>query len=157
MSNISIRTRKKIISDLAKVKFNIIPYLKLGNIYAKRDWGYSMDYVEAMWKMMQQKKPEDYVISSGATHTVKTFVNKAAKKFDLDLIWKGKGLKEHAINIENKKVIIECRKRYFRPLEVDYLKGDALKAKRILEWTPKISIDNLIDEMIQHELKNIND
>ena len=110
-----------------------------------------------MWKMLQQKKPDDYVIGTGKTFTIKDFVNRTAKKMKFKIKWEGKGVKEQAINIENKKVIIECRKRYFRPLEVDYLKGDALKAKKILKWKPKISIENLIDEMIQHELKNIND
>ena len=99
------------------------------------------------------KKPEDYVIATGKTFTIKDFVNKAAKKIGFKLKWVGKGIKEKAINIENKKVIIECRGRYFRPLEVDYLKGNASKAKKLLNWSPKTSIDNLIDEMIQHEIE----
>ena len=103
----------------------------------RRDWGHARDYVEAMWKMLQQKKPDDYVISTGKTFTIKDFVNRAAKKMNLNIKWIGKGIKEKAVNIENKKVIIECRKRYFRPLEVDYLKGDASKAKKILKWSPK--------------------
>ena len=107
--------------------------------------------------MLQQKKPDDYVISTGKTFTIKDFVNRAAKKMNLNIKWIGKGIKEKAVNIENKKVIIECRKRYFRPLEVDYLKGDASKAKKILKWSPKMSINNLIDEMIHYELENNND
>ena len=110
-----------------------------------------------MWKMLQQKKPNDFVIGTGKTFTIKDFVNRAAKKIKLDIKWTGTGIKEKAINMKNKKIIIECRARYFRPLEVDYLKGNALKAKKKLKWYPKISIDNLIGEMIQHELENNND
>ena len=148
---------KKIVQGLIRIKQGYQKKLFLGNLYSKRDWGHAKDYVEAMWKMLQQKKPDDYVIGTGKTFTIKDFVNRTAKKMKFKIKWEGKGVKEQAINIENKKVIIECRKRYFRPLEVDYLKGDALKAKKILKWKPKISIENLIDEMIQHELKNIND
>ena len=143
---------KKIISDLARVKFNLIPYVRLGNIYSKRDWGYSKDYVGAMWKMMQQKKPDDYVISSGSTNTVKSFVNKAAKHFDFDLIWKGKGLNEKAFDKNSKKLIVKIDKNYFRPTEVNYLYGDSSKAKKILKWSPKTSINELIRIMCDYEL-----
>ena len=148
---------KKIIQGLVRIKKGYQNKLFLGNLYSKRDWGHARDYVEAMWKMLQQKKPDDYVISTGKTFTIKDFVNRAAKKMNLNIKWIGKGIKEKAINIENKKIIIECRKRYFRPLEVDYLKGDASKAKKILKWSPKMSINNLIDEMIHYELENNND
>ena len=148
---------KKIIQGLVKIKQGYQKKLFLGNLYSKRDWGHARDYVEAMWKMLQQKKPDDYVISTGKTHTIKDFVNRSAKKIKLNIKWIGKGIKEKAVNVENKKVIIECKKRYFRPLEVDYLKGSALKAKKILKWSPKISVNDLIDEMIHHELENSND
>ena len=144
---------KKIISDLARVKFNLIPHVKLGNIYAKRDWGYSKDYVGAMWKMMQQKKPDDYVISSGSTNTVKSFVNKAARHFDLDLIWTGRGLNEKAMDKNTKKVIVKIDKKYFRPTEVNFLFGDASKAKKTLKWSPKTNINELIKKMCDYELK----
>jgi len=143
---------KKIISDLARVKFNLIPHIKLGNIYSKRDWGYSKDYVGAMWKMMQQKKPDDYVISSGSTNTVKSFVNKAAKHFDFDLTWTGKGLNEKAFDKNTKKLIVKIDKNYFRPTEVNYLYGDSRKAKKILKWSPKTSINELIQIMCDYEL-----
>ena len=148
---------KKIIQGLVRIQQGFQKKLFLGNLYSKRDWGHAQDYVEAMWKMLQQKKPGDYVIGTGKTFTIKDFVNRATKKMKLDIKWIGKGIKEKAINIENKKVIIECKKRYFRPLEVDYLKANASKAKKLLKWTPKISIDYLIDEMINHELKKSND
>ena len=148
---------KKIVQGLVKIKQGYQKKLFLGNLYSKRDWGHARDYVEAMWKMLQQKKPDDYVISTGKTYTIKDFVNRSAKKIKLNIKWIGKGIKEKAVNVENKKVIIECKKRYFRPLEVDYLKGSALKAKKILNWSPKISVNDLIDEMIHHELENSND
>ena len=148
---------KKIIQGLVKIKKGRQKKLFLGNLYSKRDWGHAKDYIEAMWKMLQQKKPDDYVIGTGKTFTIKDFVNKAAKKIGLNLKWVGKGIQEKAINIENKKVIIECKKRYFRPLEVDFLRGNAFKAKKLLKWSPKLSINNLIDEMIQHEIEISND
>jgi len=148
---------KKIIQGLVRIKQGKQKKLFLGNLYSKRDWGHARDYVEAMWKMLQQNRPEDFVIGTGKTFTIKDFVNRAAKKMNLKIKWTGNGIKEKAINIIDKKVIIECKKRYFRPLEVDYLKGNALKAKKKLKWTPKISIDHLIDEMIEHEQENSND
>ena len=148
---------KKIIQGLIRIKRGKQKKLFLGNLYSKRDWGHARDYVEAMWKMLQYKKPEDFVIGTGKTYTIKDFINRAAKKMNINIKWRGKGIQEKAINIDNKKVIIECRKRYFRPLEVDYLKSNALKAKKKLKWTPKISINHLIDEMIEHEQENSND
>ena len=144
---------KKIIQGLIRIKYGHQEKLFLGNLYSKRDWGHARDYVEAMWKMLQQTKPNDYVISTGKTFTIKEFVNKSAKKIGLKIKWTGKGINEKAINIKNKKIIIECKKRYFRPLEVEYLRGNSQKAKKLLKWSPKISIDNLIDEMIKHELE----
>jgi len=143
---------KKIIQGLIRIKHGYQKKLFLGNLYSKRDWGHAKDYVEAMWKMLQQKKPNDYVIGTGKSFMIKEFVNKAAKKIGFKIRWVGKGLNEKAINTENNKSIIECKKRYFRPVEVDYLKGNAQRAKKILKWFPKTSIDNLIDEMIQYEL-----
>ena len=101
------------------------------------------------------KKPDDFVIGTGKTFTIKEFVNRTAKKIGLKIKWIGKGINEKAINMKDKKILIECKKRYFRPVEVDYLKGNAQKAKKILKWSPKISIDDLIDEMIEHELENL--
>ena len=146
---------KKIIQGLIRIKHGYQKKLFLGNLYSKRDWGHARDYVEAMWKMLQQKKPNDYVIGTGKTFTIKEFVNKAAKKIGFKIKWVGKGINEKALNIENQKVLIECKKRYFRPVEVDYLKGNANRAKKLLKWSPKISIDDLIDEMIEHELENL--
>ncbi len=146
---------RKIIQGLIKIKNGYEKKLYLGNLHSTRDWGHAKDYVEAMWKMLQQKKPGDYVIGTGKTFTIKEFVVKAAKKIGFKIKWIGKGVNEKGVNIENGKILIECKKRYFRPVEVDYLKANAKKAKKILNWSPKISIDNLIDEMIEHEIKNL--
>ncbi len=143
---------KKIITDLARVKHNTLSNLSLGNIYSKRDWGYSEDYVEAMWLMLQQKKAEDYVISSGKTHTVKEFINKAAKYYGFDLIWRGVGLDEKAIDKNTRKTVVRIDKKYFRPTEVNFLYGNSYKAKKILKWTPKTNINQLIKKMCDHEI-----
>ena len=122
-------------------------------MYSKRDWGHAKDYVEAMWKILQNKKPDDFVISTGKQYTIKHFVNVVAK-LKLPIIWKGKGLYEKAYN-RNGQSIIECKKRYFRPSEVTTLLGDSSKAKRILKWKPRYDLNKLIDEMISFELRNI--
>ena len=146
---------RKIIRGLIRIKNGYQEKLFLGNLYSKRDWGHAGDYVEAMWRMLQQKKASDFVIATGKTFTIKEFVNKAAKRIGFKIKWIGKGINEKAVNVENKKVLIECKKRYFRPVEVDYLKGDASKARRLLKWSPKIALEDLIDEMIDHELENL--
>ncbi len=146
---------KKIIANLARVKVGSLSCLELGNIYSKRDWGYSEDYVEAMWLMLQQKNPEDFVISSGKTFTVKEFVNKAARFYGFNLIWKGSGINEKAIDKKTKKTIVKISKKYFRPTEVNFLYGNSNKAKKILKWTPKTDINTLIKKMCDYELKSI--
>ena len=146
---------KKIISSLTKIKYGSQKQLILGNLYAQRDWGHAADYVEAIYKILQQKKPDDYVIATGKKLTIKQFVNISAKKLKIKLFWKGKGLNECAFD-ENKNKIIKVDKKYFRPLEVDYLKGNASKAKKVLNWKPKIQIEELIDDMIKFEEKLIN-
>ena len=146
---------KKIVQGLTRIKQGKQKNLVLGNLYSKRDWGHAKDYVESMWKILQQKKPDDYVIGTGKTFTIKEFVNRTAKKIGFKIRWIGKGINEKAIDIKNKKILIECKKRYFRPLEVDYLKGNAQKAKKLLKWSPKISIDDLINEMVEHELEDL--
>ena len=146
---------RKIIRGLIRIKNGYQEKLFLGNLYSKRDWGHAGDYVEAMWRMLQQKKASDFVIATGKTFTIKEFVNKAVKRIGFKIKWIGKGINEKAVNVENKKVFIECKKRYFRPVEVDYLKGNASKARRLLKWSPKIALEDLIDEMIDYELENL--
>ena len=142
---------KKIISGLCKIKKNKIKTLYLGNLYAKRDWGHAKDYVEAMWKILQYKKPDDFVIATGKQYTVKEFVNLVCKELAIKITWRGKGLNEVALDESGKK-IIKIDKKYFRPTEVDSLRGDSTKAKKILNWTPKTTINELIIDMISNEI-----
>lgn len=145
---------RKITRGLARIKLGIDSKLYLGNLDAKRDWGYARDYVEAMWKMLQAKTADDYVISTNETHTVREFVEKSAKVLGFDIEWKGKGLKEKGIDKKSKKVIIEIDEKYFRPAEVDLLIGDSSKARKVLKWQPKTSFDELVKIMTEYDLKN---
>jgi GDPmannose 4,6-dehydratase len=143
---------KKIISALVQIKLGSQNKLYLGNLYAKRDWGHAKDYVEAMWKMMNQKLAKDYVIATGKQSTVKNFINLAAKELNMKINWKGKGINEKGYY--NKKIIIQCDKKYFRPLEVDTLLGDASKARKELKWSPRFNLKTLIKDMIREEISN---
>ena len=147
---------RKISLGLAKIISGKQKILKLGNIYAKRDWGYAKDYVEAMWKMLQVKKPEDFVIATGKTYSVKEFINKSVKILNLNTKWVGKGLNEKLIDLNKKKPIIIIDKNYFRPAEVNILRGDYSKAKRILKWSPKTNLDDLAKIMIKSDLLHVN-
>jgi len=128
--------------------------LYLGNIYAVRDWGHAQDYVEMQWRMLQQKKPDDYVIATGAICSVKQFINKCCKHLGVKIYWTGKGFSEHAYTIKDKKkiVFIKIDKSYFRPLEVDFLRGDYIKAFKKLKFKPKHNLNSLIKEMIDSDL-----
>jgi GDPmannose 4,6-dehydratase len=143
---------KKIVSGLCKIKNNKQKKLYLGNLYAKRDWGHAKDYVVAMWKMLQQKKPDDYVIATGRQYSVKEFINLTVKELNIQIQWKGKGLKEKGY--WNDKIIIEIDKNYFRPTEVYSLKGNFAKARKKLKWKPTINIKELVREMIDFENPN---
>ena len=142
---------KKIIQGLIRIKKKEQKVLTLGNLYSKRDWGHAKDYVESMWKILQNKKPDDYVVATNKSYSVKDFVNISAKKLGFKIKWKNKGLNEIAIDLKTKKTIININKRYFRESEVDNLAGDYSKAKKILKWKPKFSINQLIDDMIENE------
>ena len=143
---------KKIIDTFKEIHAGKNIVLELGNIYAKRDWGHAKDYVEAMWLILQNKIPEDFVISTSKTISVKTFVNKVATKLGIKIYWRGRGLNEKAYEKKTNKLIVKINKKYYRPTEVDFLRGDYKKAKRILNWEPKISIDGLIEDMIKHDI-----
>lgn len=147
---------RKISLGLAKIITGKQKILKLGNIYAKRDWGYAKDYVEVMWKMLQVKKPEDFVIATGKTHSVKDFINKSVKILNLKTKWIGKGLNEKLIDLNKKKPIIVIDKKYFRPSEVNILKGDYTKAKKILKWRPKTNLNDLAKIMLKSDLIYVN-
>ena len=145
---------RKIIIGLCKIKLRMQKKLYLGNIDVKRDWGHAKDYVEAMWKMLQQKKPEDYVIATGKQYSVKQFINFTLKELKIKFFWKGKGINSKCFD-KNKNCIIECSKKYFRPVEVKSLIGDSSKAKKKLKWKPKNNINNLIKEMVKVELESL--
>ena len=146
---------RKITMNVARRYHGYKDILYLGNIYSKRDWGHASDYVEGMWKILQHKKPDDFVLASEDTTTVKNFVNIAFSKIGINLIWKGKGLNEIAIDKKTKDICVKIDKNYFRPNELDYLKGDATKAKKILKWKQKYNLDSLISEMVQKDIEKI--
>ena len=138
---------RKITRGLSRISVGMEKILRLGNIHAKRDWGHARDYVEAMWLMLQQDKPDDYVIATGEQYSVKDFINEAAPYFGFNLEWLGEGEDEIAIDKATKKTVIAIDPKYFRPTEVDSLLGDATKAKEILGWEPKTSFKELVEEM----------
>ena len=145
---------RKITIGLSKIKLGLEKKLVLGNINAKRDWGHAQDFVEAQWLILQQKKPDDYVIATGEQHSVKEFINIAAKYLDMRIYWKGSGIKEKGFN-ENGKVIIECSKKYFRPAEVETLLGNPKKARKLLKWKPKITFKKLVSEMVESDFSKL--
>jgi GDPmannose 4,6-dehydratase len=129
--------------------------LKLGNLNAVRDWGHAEDYVQSMWKILQMPKADDYVISTGAGYTVKKFVEDCFKFIDIKLEWRGRGLSEKGYDAKTKKILVEIDQKYFRPNEVDNLRGDSAKARKAFGWKPKISYHNLVKEMMQYEITKI--
>tara|TARA_B100001027_G_C16259785_1_gene328803 strand:- start:1019 stop:2062 length:1044 start_codon:yes stop_codon:yes gene_type:complete len=147
---------KKIIRALVRIKMGKQKKLFLGNLDSKRDWGHARDYVEAMWKILQQKKPDDYVIATGKQLSIRQFINLVTKKLNLKIIWRGKGLNEKGIEVKTKKDIILVDKNYIRPLDVNTLLGNASKARKKLSWKPKTNINQLIEEMISEEINILN-
>ncbi len=145
---------RKIIIALCKIKLGLQKKLYLGNLNAKRDWGHAKDYVIAMWKILQNKKPDDFVIATGKQYSVKEFVNLSLKELGIKNKWIGNGINTKCYD-ENGNCIISCKKEYFRPLEVDTLLGDASKAKKQLNWKPKTNIKKLVKEMIDSELQKL--
>jgi GDPmannose 4,6-dehydratase len=146
---------RKITRFLTKKKLGSKDILYLGNLNAKRDWGHAKDYVEMQWRILQQKKPDDFVIATGEAYTVKQFIEEALKVLNLKIEWKGKGLKEQGYLINNgkKELIVKIDKKYFRPNEVEYLKGDATKAFKKLNFKPKFSFKDLVRDMIKSDFK----
>ena len=143
---------KKIVQGLVRIKQGKQKILSLGNLYSRRDWGHAKDYVESMWKILQYKNPDDFVIATKTSHSVKDFINICSKKLNIKLIWKNRGLREIGIDKLTKKTIIKVDKKYFRETEVDDLIGDFTKAKKLLKWEPKHSFNKLVDDMIFNEL-----
>lgn len=144
---------RKITLAACRIKQGFQDKLYLGNLDAKRDWGYAKDYVECMWLMLQQKHPEDFVIATGEMHTVREFCDLAFKEAGIELRWEGKGLDEKGIDVTTGRVLVEVDPKYFRPCEVDQLLGDPRKAKTLLGWNPtKTSFKELIKKMVAHDM-----
>ncbi len=146
---------KKIVSALSKIKLGKQKKLYLGNIDAKRDWGHAKDYVLAMWLMLQNKTAKDYVIATGKQYSVKEFVNLVLIELKIKFKWTGKGINAKCYDLKNRNCIIECSKKYFRPLEVDTLLGDSKKARKELKWKLKYNINDLVKEMVFYENLNL--
>jgi len=144
---------RKITRAAARIKLGLQSCLYLGNLDAKRDWGYAGDYVEAMWLMLQQSAPEDYVIATGETHSVREFAEKVFTHLGMPLEWKGTGVHEKGIDAETGNIVIEIDPKYFRPTEVDLLLGDPTKARQKLNWSPKVTFEGLVNMMVDADLK----
>lgn len=143
---------RKITRAVARIKLGLKDCMYLGNLDAKRDWGFAGDYVRAMWAMLQGETPDDYVVATGQAHSVREFVEKAFARVNISVRWEGKGLDEIGINADNGKALVRIDPRYFRPTEVEYLLGDPSKARENLGWSPKTSFDELIRIMIEEDL-----
>jgi GDPmannose 4,6-dehydratase len=143
---------RKITRGLARIKMGLQSEIFLGNLDARRDWGHARDYIEMQWLMLQQEKPQDYVIATGQQYSVREFVDRCARLLELDLAWQGSGIDEKGVDKAG-NVIVAVDPRYFRPTEVESLVGDASKARRELGWTPRTSFDSLVREMVESDLK----
>ena len=143
---------RKICRAVASIKRGEQKCLFLGNLDAKRDWGHAKDYVEGMWMITQQKKPDDFILATGKSYTVRYFVELAFSEVGIKIKWLGKGLKEVGVNSKTKEVIVKVDKKYFRPTEVDLLEGDYSKAERLLGWRPKKTFESLVSEMVKSEI-----
>jgi GDPmannose 4,6-dehydratase len=144
---------KKITQQVAKIKLGIDNILELGNLDAKRDWGYAKEYVEAMWLILQQKEPEDFVIATGENHTVREFTEKAFKRVGIEIEWKGKGANEKGTDKKTGKTLVVIDPRHFRPAEVETLLGDSSKARKKLGWAPRTTFNDLVNLMVDYDLK----
>ncbi|KFM78158.1 GDP-mannose 4,6 dehydratase, partial [Stegodyphus mimosarum] len=144
---------RKITRSVAKIHLNKLDFFELGNLDSKRDWGHAKDYVEAMWLMLQQKNPEDFVIATGESHSVREFVEAAFKHVGKEIIWEGSGLNEVGKEKETGAVRVRVNPRYFRPSEVEFLLGDSSKAREKVGWKPKISFQQLVQEMVDSDIE----
>jgi len=144
---------RKITRAVARIKLGLQDSVYLGNLDAKRDWGYAGDYVKAMWLMLQQDAPEDFVIATGESHSVREFVERAFKETGVDLVWEGTGVKEVGKDSESGKVLVHIDPRYFRPTEVEFLQGDPTKARETLGWEPRVSFAELVRMMVKEDLE----
>ena len=144
---------RKITRALARIKLGLQDCCYLGNLNARRDWGHAKDYVEMQWLMLQQDSPDDFVIATGVQYSVRDFVNAAANELGMSIRWQGEGVSEKGFDKKSGKCVVAVDPRYFRPTEVETLLGDATKAREKLGWTPRISFDELVAEMVREDLK----
>jgi GDPmannose 4,6-dehydratase len=143
---------KKITMAVARINLGYQKFLKLGNLDAKRDWGDARDYVEGMWKILQHSRPDDFVLATGKSYSVKYFVEEAFKCVNIKIKWKGNGINEVGLETKTNKILVKVDKNYFRPNEVIHLRGNPTKAKRVLKWKTKISLKQMINEMVTHDI-----
>lgn len=143
---------RKISKAVARIKLGKQEYIELGNLDSKRDWGYAGDYVEGMWRMLQQDKPDDYVLATGETHTIREFCEVAFKEIGLDIKWEGEGVDEIGVDQASGKTVIKINPDFFRPAEVDILLGDPSKAEKVLGWKRKVDFPGLVKLMVWHDL-----
>ncbi len=146
---------RKITEAVCKIKLDIQEKLSLGNLDSKRDWGFAPEYVEGMWLMLQKEKPDDYVLATNETHSVREFVELAFKQVDIEVEWEGKGIEEKGYDRNTGKCLVEINPRYFRPTEVDILIGDYAKAKKVLGWEPKTKFEDIIKIMVASDFDAI--
>ncbi len=142
---------KKITRGASRIKLGIDKKLVLGNLYSYRDWGYAPEYVDGMWRMLQKNKADDYVLATGKSYSIKDFINKSFNNLDIDIRWEGKGLNEFGYNYKTNKKIVLVDKKFYRPSEVNFLKGNYSKAKKSLNWVPRTNLNMLIKLMIDHD------
>ncbi|HTR45175.1 MAG TPA: GDP-mannose 4,6-dehydratase [Thermodesulfovibrionales bacterium] len=148
---------RKFSHGIARIKYGVQEKIVVGNLESRRDWGYAEEYVEAMWLMLQQKEPDDYVVATGEAHSVREFIEHAATHAGFDLLWKGKGLKEKGIDRKSGKTIIEISPEFFRPAEVDVLIGDPSKAGKKLRWKPRTTFRDLVRMMVEADMRRVED
>ena len=146
---------RKIIQAVARIKYQLQDVLEIGNLDTQKDWGHALDYVRAMWLMMQQDKPDDYVIGTGELHSLREFIELAFKEIGIQISWQGKGLEEVGIDQTSGRILVKVDKSLFRPLDVKIMQGDSSKAKMVLHWQPEIKFHSLIHEMMEEELKQV--
>ena len=153
-----LRSEKFVTKKITKGLVNILNgsnnIIELGNINVKRDWGYSKEYVKFMWKMLQLNKPEDFIIATGKSYSIKNFIDECTKYLNLDVVWKGKGFHKVLINKKNNNAIIKINKKYYRKTDIKSIYGDITKAKKVLKWSPKINFKKLVKILIDYELQN---
>ena len=147
---------RKITLAFSRIVHGLQNFLEIGNLDAKRDWGFAGDYVEAMYLMVQKKLPGDYVISTGKTYSVRNFIEKVCKYLNIKIIWRNKGAKEVGINKQNNKIIVKVNPKFYRPAEVDYLLGNSSLARNKLKWKPKHNFDELVEMMIKNDIDSLN-